>query len=125
MEIILKHWKRRYTRIEDMQKELDWMEVKDMLEMNALNVVHKLNLKLTPDYLKDKLTRFSEVPDHNTRNRNNFMLDYRNTRTAQNSVFFRAVVLYNKLSTDLRRETKLKIFKRKLRRIYLMKMNED
>ncbi|KAK9873178.1 hypothetical protein WA026_021411 [Henosepilachna vigintioctopunctata] len=104
---------RRDTSIKYMLETLKWIKVEDMLQINALIFVHKIKLGLAPEYLMSKLTKFTEVHNYNTRNNTNFMLDHKKTKAAQNSVFFRAVQEYNKLTTNAKDST-LERFKKLL-----------
>ena len=81
-----------YTRIDDMLKCLNWMNVKNVLKYNVLN--------------------FST--EYNTRGNDNFVVKKTSNASMHRSIFYKGVVEYNRLNADLRR-TDLHIFKRLLK----------
>lgn len=100
MRIILQcDW---YTSSERMLSALNWLDIEKLLEFNALKFIHKIKLGLMPKYCADKLTTFSEVHEHNTRHREDFILDHKQKKATQNSVFFKTLVVYNTLPLDIK-----------------------
>lgn len=108
----------RYESVNGMLKKLNWMNTKELLEYSALVFIHRIKLGLSPNYLNGKLKTFAEVHDHDTRSKTSFILEHHNTKSAQNTVFFKAVIAYNKLNNELK-NMPLESFKSNLRKIYL------
>ncbi|KAK9871505.1 hypothetical protein WA026_012876 [Henosepilachna vigintioctopunctata] len=111
----------RYTSIQTMLTRLNWVDIASYLEINSLKFIHKIRLKLLPDYCINMLSYFKDIHDHNTRNRENFILDHKNKKSTQNSVFFKAVNIYNKLPNNLKECRKMAEFNSKIKRHYQKK----
>lgn len=103
-----------YTRINDMLKCLNWMNIENFLKYNVLVFIHKINKGIVPDYLKNILTKLRDVHNYNTRRIDNFVIKQANNASMHRSIFYKGVVEYNRLGTDLRR-TNLHTFKRLLK----------
>ena len=86
----------------------------------VLVFLHKIQLGLVPEYLKDVLIEFSQIHLHETRNKQNFALKHVNKKKTQKSIFFKGVIIYNHLEKKLK-ELPLKQFKMELRFFYFNK----
>lgn len=103
-----------YTRIEDMLKCLNWMNVADFLKYNVLVFIHKINKDIVPEYLKNILKKLRDVHDYNTRGKESFVIKQANKTSTHCSIFYKGVVEYNLLGTELS-EKNLNTFKRLLK----------
>lgn len=120
MRIIL--CKDRYAKINDMLKELGWINVAAIIEIQVLTFIHKINLGIMPDYLKSRLIRNDEVHSHETRYRD-FCVQYCNKSKTQKSVFYKGIRLYNKLDRVSKQMKNVSLFKKQLLNSY--KQNID
>lgn len=112
MRIILKcHW---LTPIASMLSMLKWLSINQRTIMNVLVYVFKMKNGMLPSYLCDKINYVSNVHSHNVRNRSDFRLPHFRTRSAQNMLTHNGLKLFNGLPNDLKTETNLKIFKKKV-----------
>lgn len=118
MRIILKCDK--YTRISLMLERLNWLDIGSLLEVNALIFIHKIKLNLAPKYLNNLVQIFRDVHDHGTRNNNNFIVQHKNTKKGQNSIFFKALLLYNQLPKNIKELNTIISFKNKIREHYFL-----
>lgn len=116
MRIILRC--NRYTSINTMLMTLNWFNIQEYLEINSLKFIHKIHLKLLPQYCINKLSTFKDIHDHNTRGRDNFILDHKNKKSTQNSIFFKTVCVYNKLPISIKESQRISEFVRKLKQYY-------
>lgn len=113
MRIILRC--NRYTKIETMLQDLNWLNIRNLVKMHTLIFLHKIKLGLMPDYLCTLLTVFSQVHNHETRHNNNFYLTHKSKKTAQNSIFFRGLIEYNALPEIIKKLPLINKFKIELR----------
>lgn len=102
----------KYTRIDDMLNTLNWLDVRNLIKYFSMVFIHKINLKLLPDYLH--LAKNCDVHQYETRSRNNFATEFRNKKSSQNSIFSRGVVEYNGLPEQFK-SANLKTFQRLLK----------
>ena len=72
-----------------MLSALEWLSVEQHLKYFVLIFIHKIKIDLVPDYFKNILVSFENVHTHDTRNKQNFILNQVNTNQARNSVFLR------------------------------------
>ena len=66
--------------------------------LHGLTLMHKINLKIAPVYLVDRITRHADLHSYNTRNKKNIVSEKCNTSMRQNSFFPVFSKLYNKLT---------------------------
>lgn len=109
----------RYTKIVDMLKTMQWLNVGDFAKLQSMIFVHKIKLKILPEYLQESLTTFEQTHHYETRNKQNFILPHINKSSTQKSIFFKGLVDYNKLPNDLKEIENINNFKIKLRKIML------
>lgn len=117
MRIILKL--SRYTSIKQMLMQLNWLPIKEMLELNSLIFIHKIKSGLMPAYFNGMMRSFNEIHNYNTRNKDSFTLNHKNSKKAQNSIFFKGLIAYNKLPANVRGIVSIKNFKSRVKSLYL------
>lgn len=117
MRIILKC--SRYTAIGSMLKALKWIKIQDFCKMKSLIFIHKIKCGVMPNYFNQLMTKFDEIHDHNTRNKNNYILDHKKYKKNQNSMFFKALIEYNKLPREIKSSINIRRFKLELRNLFL------
>lgn len=111
----------RYTSTRSMLDALKWLNIYQRLEFNTLNFIQKLKSGNSAEYLTKQLQYVGEVQPYNLRNADNFRLQRVTTSAMQKSLFYKGLHLYNKLDPDIRNETNINIFKRKV--IYFVRNN--
>lgn len=72
---------------------LEWIPTKEHVEMLAMMFIHKYALGLLPAYFNNIIQSFTDIHNHNTRFNNHFSLNHTNTKTAQNTLFFKVKVV--------------------------------
>ena len=110
----------RYTRIDDMLTKLQWMNMKQVIEYNALVFIHQIKLGLMPPYFEEALIDCSSVHNYNTRNKESYYVKCFKKSTACNSVFSKGIITYNHLSSSIKNNNS-EMFKVMLKRYYLSK----
>lgn len=104
----------RYTSVRNMLGRLQWLKVDDLLEVAVMKFVHKCKLKEQPEYCVEKLTTFNQVHGYHTRHGGDFIVGHKNKKQSQNSVFYRALLTYNKLPQKLKECKNMKTFKNEI-----------
>ena len=112
MKVILKC--NIYSRRDNMLKYLNSMRIENFLKYNVLVFIHKINKDIVPDYFKNILTKLRDRHDHNTREKEKYVIKQVKNASTHRSIFYKGVVEYNRLSTGIRR-TDLNTFKRLLK----------
>lgn len=118
MRIIIKC--NRYTSIDSMLRLLGWIKVEKFCEMKALIFIHKIKGGTMPEYFNGIIQDFQQTHEYNTRNKKNFALKQKNYKKSQNSIFFRALLEYNRLPEIVKNVTNVNRFKLELRNIFLV-----
>lgn len=107
-----------YTSIDAMLKELNWFKISDLVEIHCMRFLHKIRLNLAPLYCSNKLMKFENVHGHDTRFKHNFILEHKNQKQAQNSVFFKAVVVNNALPENIKESNSISQFMSSIKQYY-------
>lgn len=68
-----------------------------------------------PEQLSDRLSIVGHRTGRQTRQAENIAVDFRKTKSAQKSLFFEGVIMYNVLPDEVKRCERLDIFKRMLK----------
>lgn len=113
MRIILN--RNRYTRITEMLEQLQWFNVRQLLEYQVLIFIKKIELNLVPDYFKNILVKNKDIHRHGTRNEENYYLNRKNKSIAQKGILFSGVKSYNSLNKDIKDCNTIRTYKVKLR----------
>ena len=109
----------RFTSTRDLMAACSWMSVRQLVSYHSLIQLHKTLDKKTPAYLCQRVTSGGTFP-YNTRQGASGQLRLVDGPVVDLDITklrwgFRAVEDYNKLPPDIRFETRLPAFKRKLR----------
>lgn len=105
----------RYTSSEPMLKSLNLLSVKQLILFRTIIFIRKMIDKETPEYLSDRIMYKSETSTRTLRN-NNDIVPVRATKAcSQNSLFYRGIILYNTLPSDIRSGQSQRNFKRRLK----------
>jgi hypothetical protein len=104
----------RYTRIDDMLKILQWMNVKTRIIFSVLLYVHKIKNGLIPSYIRGNVKLVKDKTNVNLRNRDDFYVSVKNKRSTESTVFHRGFVMFNNLPISLKKETNFEKFRKLL-----------
>lgn len=105
----------KYTRVSDMLETLGWMSIKQRMVFNTCILIHKLTINKKPKILADKIVKIADTHHYNTRSSSKMRIKYTRTNTAEKSLTYLGYDWYNGLPTDIRKENRLKSFKRLLK----------
>lgn len=106
----------RYTNVEKMLQALQFMSVRRRLYYNVCIFIFKILNGIMPEHLGNKLVVVGEVSERQTRQSENIRIDFRKTRSAQKSLFYEGVKMYNAIPNELKRCDRLVVFKRMLKK---------
>ena len=106
-----------------MLQALQFMSVRQRLYYNVCIFIFKILNGLLPEILKCKCRVIGNEGRMATRQLGNIDIGFRKTSSAQKSVFFDGLGIYNALPVDVKRCTSLAIFKRRLRDYVMGKIN--
>jgi hypothetical protein len=112
MRIIIRCHKR--THVKDMLEVLCWMSIEQRVIFNTLLFIFKIKNNLVPEYLCKKISKNSEMHEHNTRKCNDFFIKSQSSAALKKSVFQSGLSEYNKMPNDLKNEMSVNGFRRKL-----------
>jgi len=101
----------RYTKVECMRDALQFMSIKQRLYYNVCIFIFKILRNMLP--LRDRL----EIIDNEreTRQMGNIKIKFRKTKSAQKSMFYEGIKIYNALPTEIKNSERLESFKRILK----------
>lgn len=101
----------RYTKVERMLQALQFMSVRQRLYYNVCTFIFKIINGMLPQQLSNKLV----LVGGRTRQAENIIIQFRKTRSAQKSLFYEGIKMYNAMPAEIRQCDRLLIFKRKLK----------
>jgi hypothetical protein len=104
----------RYASVTAMLAELEWLSVRQRLTFNTLVLLFKVKNGLAPQYLGQHVNYVGSVTGRTLRNNGDFRIAFRRSASGQNSIFCKGLRIYNSLSVELKNETSLSVFKRKI-----------
>ena len=117
MHIILKC--NRYTKINEMLKCLDWLNVKELVEMQTMLFIFKMIKGKLPSYLGSNFLMCSDIHCYNTRGRNKYYINSRKKNVAFNSIFVKGMICYSNLDEDIRNSHAINIFRKRMKLMYI------
>lgn len=86
-----------YTNIDTMLRQLELLDVKQVIYYNTLKLIYKAEQGKLPDYMSELLVNVSEVQPYNSRSNNLYRLPRNLTSAAQNSLMYKGLNLYNEM----------------------------
>lgn len=107
----------RYTRVEEMLQVLQFMSIRQRLYYNVCIFIFKIIKGMLPIELGNKIV----LVEGRTRQADNIMIQFRRTKSAQKSLFYEGIKMYNDIPTELKQCDSLIIFKRKLKEYILQR----
>lgn len=105
----------RYTKVEDMLEALQFMSVRQRLRYNIYIFTFKILNGMLPTQLRDRLQIIGNECARETRQTGNIELQFRKTKSAQKSLFYEGIKIYNVLPAEIKNCDRLELFKRRLR----------
>lgn len=106
----------RYTKIEHMLQALQFMSIKQRLYYNVCIFIFKIIHNMAPKYLRDRLEVIHNEDGRRTRQEGIIAIKFVRTRSAQKSVCYEGVKLYNALPAEIRNCERIEVFKRMLKK---------
>lgn len=104
---------RKYDHVSSCLVKLDTLNMHERRLLHGLSLMHRVNLKLAPSYLIDRIVRHEDIHTYNTRHRRNIVSERCNTATRKNSFFPFFSKLYNEIMlTPKFRNTSIITFKK-------------
>jgi Reverse transcriptase (RNA-dependent DNA polymerase) len=86
---------KRDTHINEMLEKLDLLSVRQRIQENTLKFFYKMENKLSPCYLSEKLIRRNQLTQYSTRSGHTLNVPSYKSTVTQNSLFFKGTQLYN------------------------------
>jgi len=102
----------RCAKIEDMLKALQFMTIRQRLYYNMCTFIFKILNNMMPEQLCNRLRIVGDGSERQTRQTGDIAIEFRRTRSAQKSLFYEGVLMYNALPTEIKHCDRLKTFKR-------------
>ena len=109
------------TRSNQMAIKLGWLKVKNKINYNVNLFVHKIKCGYLPEYLKEFMIPGNSIHNYNTRGNSDIRIQSSRLTLSYNSVFSKGLTMYNNLPNEIKNETSIHIFKRKLNEYYFRK----
>ena len=110
MRIILN--KSFYTHTDFMLKELKWLSITEIYTYNSFCLVYKAINNMLPIYINDLFILNSYIHLYNTRNRNDFHVNIRQSNYLSNCTFSSDLIEFNNLPITLKSCNDFKMFKK-------------
>ena len=92
-------WSKKYDHVSACLKKLNTLNMNERRLLHGLTLMHKINKKLAPTYLIDRIKHNADFHSYNTRNRRNITTERCNTTTRKNSFFPYFSKLYNEVTS--------------------------
>lgn len=105
----------RYTPVQTMLNVLNILSVKQKVLFNVCVFIFKIEKKLVPEYVCERVQVFREVHNYSTRNCNDFVLKKCNSGQMLNSIFQGGLSEYNNLPPNIKSCDSLNTFKKLLK----------
>jgi hypothetical protein len=104
----------RRTKIEWMLDALQWLSVRQRLDLNTMVFVYKIVHKHMPQYLTEKIIHVRDTHEYNTRVAvaGNFELPKMTMAVSQNCLFYKGVRMFNNLDQEIKNARTISEFKK-------------
>jgi hypothetical protein len=113
-----------YTQIMVMLDTLQFLTVRERIQVNVYVFIWKMLRGDIPGYLTEKLKVRNEIHDYGTRYNNYFYVDMRRTVNAQRDLYCNGLNSYNRLPEEMKNTSNVKAF-RKQAIMYVKSMRES
>ena len=112
---------RKYDHISSYLKKLATLNMEERRTLHGIVQMHRINKKIAPSYLIEKITQHENIHNYNTRHRKNIVCDKVRTSSRAHSFFPTFSRLYNDLNKNINyRNTSIETF-RKHAKNYIIK----
>ena len=93
-------------------KELDWLNVREIIEYDTASLVYKIENDLAPAHMKNMFMQSSEVHAYSTRSAasGDFHLANGNLNIGKASIFYHGAYIWNQLPVQIREAQSIKCF---------------
>ena len=98
----------RYTRVKDMLQAMQFMSIRQKLYYNVCIFSHKVVNGRLPKELKNKLYIVGSRSGRVTRQAGDIVIGFRRTRSAQKSMYYEGVKMYNAVPTEVKNCKRIK-----------------
>lgn len=105
----------RYTKVEDMLKAVQFMSVRQRLYYNVCIFIFKSVNNLMPKEFKNRLQIVASRSGRETCQAQSIIIPFRKTKSAQKSMYYEGVKMYNALPTEIKGYEQVEQFKRGLK----------
>lgn len=95
-----------------MLETLKWLNIKQRIELNTINFIHKIKMGEAPEYLTEQLTYVRDVQPYQLRNAEHFRIERVATSAMQRSLFYKGLQLYNSLPNNIKFQHNMNIFRK-------------
>ena len=93
---------RKFDRISDKLKILNWLPMNKIWELHLLNFVHQLLLRGQPSYLRAKVSSRCNLHSVNVRSSSNLSIPRHTTSVFHRSFSYNSVKIYNQVDNELK-----------------------
>ena len=108
---------KKFDHISPVLRALCWPSIKNQLLVRDATMLYKIVNGLAPPYLECYVNKRSSIHSYNTRSRDNLVVPFCRTATAQRSFSYRAITTWNSLiSEETKNSATLSVFKRAVKR---------
>ena len=90
---------KKYDHVSSCLVKLDTLNMHERRLLHGLSLMHRINLKIVPVYLIDRITLNADLHSYNTRHRSNIVSERCNTAMRKNSFFPFFSKLYNEIAS--------------------------
>ena len=117
---------RKYYHISNIFKTLMTLNMTNRRLFHSISLMHKIEKKMAPKYLSDKIIHFNEIHTHNTRGNRFIITTKANTSAKQNTFIYYASKKYNEFLKNIKgtNNTSVYTFKNKCKE-YILKHCEN
>lgn len=105
----------RRTKIECMLQALQFMTVRQRLYYNMCIFIFKVLNNMLPEQLSNRLRIVGEERERQTRQAGDIAIEFRRTRSAQKSLFYEGLLMYNALPAEIKHCDRFEQFRRMLK----------
>ena len=103
----------RYESIKNMLFMLNWLDVKEWIQINGLVYIFKIMNGMMPEYMENKITLNNEIHTYGTRKAGEIHLKYCNKQIMYKSIFYLGIRDYNRLPINIKISKNVTEFKEK------------
>ena len=93
---------RKYDHISHFRKSSKILSMQNRRQLHSLTMMFRIKNGLAPSYLCERITRHSDVHNHNTRNRNNIIAPFARSNMRAMSFFIYISKSFNELSNEIK-----------------------